>query len=163
MVNIFKKLDDWADGKYDKYLECTLVLDKTFKQNVMAALVVDDADDDVFVPIKELGRNHNVSSKYIDLSDTTPGDYNRFLKFLAQRHHLQGILIDNIDKIPDMADREYWEEFVRFALKKEPDFPLPGGATICFDKIHVAARCKTFPEYLKGCSMQCLVISKDTI
>lgn len=136
------------------------LLTNTFKNIVLAALIVDDAEQN---PIHNLGSDNGIFSKYIDLSATKTGDYNKILKELGTLPQLEGILLDNVDKIPKNKDREYWEEFVRFALKKEPDFPLPGGASISFDKIHVAARCKDFPDYLKGRSLQCYIISKDTI
>ncbi len=163
MATIFEKLDNWEAGKYDKYLECAKVLKDTFNGTILAALVIDDVGDDFgFSSINYLV-NNEINSKYIDLSVTGFGDYGRFLKELSRTPKLEGILLDNIDRIPGNADTRYWEEFVRFALKKEPDFPLPAGATLSFDKMHIAARCQAFPKYLKDCSMQCLVISKDTI
>jgi hypothetical protein len=163
MATIFEKLDNWEAGKYDIYLECARVLKDTFNGTILAALVIDDVGDDFCFSSINFLVNNGINSKYIDLSVTGFGDYGRFLKELSQMPKLEGILLDNIDRIPGNADTRYWEEFVRFALKKEPDFPLSAGASLSFDKMHVAARCQAFPEYLKDCSMQCLVISKDTI
>ena len=68
-------------------------------------------------------------------------------------------MIDNVDEIPDNSDREDWEEFVRFALKREPEYlMLPFGDCINFNEMHLAVRCKEYPEYIKGKSLQMIII-----
>jgi hypothetical protein len=104
MATIFEKLDNWEAGKYDKYLECARVLKDTFNGTILAALVIDDVGDDFgFSSINYLV-NNGINSKYIDLSVTGFGDYGRFLKELSRTPKLEGILLDNIDRIPGNAD-----------------------------------------------------------
>ncbi len=99
-----------------------------------------------------------IRSKYIDLSQTSKGDYNRFAQHLNQFKY-DGLIIDNVDEIPDNSDREDWEEFVRFALKRETEYSmLPFGDCINFNEMHLAVRCKEYPEYIKGKSLQMIII-----
>ena len=154
LASFFETVRKFEDGTMDKYIENLNLLHYSFGGTILSACVV-DADMDM--PIDGLGESLDVWSKYIDLSNCPEGDYNLFCKHLSQSQY-DGLMIDNIDKIPDNEDREYWEAFVRCALKREDEFPLPSGDNICFDKMHIAVRCKEFPEYLKGKSLQCVII-----
>ena len=79
--------------------------------------------------------------------------------FRLNQFKYDGLIIDNVDEIPDNSDREDWEEFVRFALKRETEYSmLPFGDCINFNKMHLAVRCKEYPEYIKGKSLQMVII-----
>ena len=160
-MGVLDDILDWErkfeDGTMDKYVEREWWLKDTYQKTLLTAFVVDED-----VPIEYLGKlfNPQIRSKYIDLSDCSAGDYNLFCQHLNQFKY-DGLLIDNIDKIPNNEDREYWEAFVRFALKREDEFPLPDGDDIYFSKMHIAVRCKEYPEYLMGKSLQCIIIGEE--
>ena len=159
LASFFETVRKFEDGTMDKYIERWALLQNTFAGTTLSACVVNADMDDM--PIDGLGESQDVWSKYIDLSNCPEGDYNLFCRRLNQSK-FDGLMIDNIDKIPDNEDREYWEEFVRCALKREDEFPLPdGGDNICFSKMHIAVRCKEIPEYLKGKSLQCVIIGEE--
>jgi hypothetical protein len=122
------------------------LLTNTFKNIVLAALIVDDAEQN---PIHNLGSDNGIFSKYIDLSATKTGDYNKFLKELGTLPQLEGILLDNVDKIPKNKDREYWEEFVRFALKKNRTSRFPEVRLSVSIKFMLLPAAKTSPITLK--------------
>lgn len=146
-------LTDFDNGAMDKEIEYINLLHGTFSRTISTAFVVYPD-----IPIKHVGKLLDIRSKYIDLSLTTKGDYNRFAQHLSQFKY-DGLIIDNVDEIPDNSDRENWEEFVRFALKRESDFPLlPFGDCINFNEMHIAVRCKEYPLYLKGKSLQMIII-----
>ena len=160
-MSILDILDDskWWDGTMDKYVERLWWLKDTYQKTILTAFVVDEDED---LHIKDLGKQCEppIRSKYIDLSDCSVGDYKLFCQHLNQFQY-DGLLIDNIDKIPNNEDRAYWEAFVRFALKREDEFPLPDGDNIDFSKMHIAVRCKEYPEYLMGKSLQCIIIGEE--
>ena len=153
-------LREWEDGTMDKYVERFWWLKDTYQKTILTAFVVDEDED---LGIKDLDKQCDppIRSKYIDLSTCEEGDYDLICKHLLQFHY-DGLLIDNIDKIPNNEDRGYWEEFVRFALKREDDYPLPpSGDNIHFSEMHIAVRCKKYPEYLMGKSLQCFFIEPN--
>lgn len=146
-------LGDFDNGMMDKEVEDLCLLRNVFERRVMSALVMNPGID-----VKNLGKDTGVRSKYIDLSQTSEGDYNLFALHLNQFGY-DGLIIDNVDKIPHNADREDWECFVRYALKRENEYPiLPSGESINFGEMHIAARAAEYPEYLKGKSLQMMVI-----
>ena len=155
---------DWErrfeDGTMDKYVERLWWLKDTYQKTLLTAFVVDEDND---LDINDLGKHCEppIRSKYIDLSDCSEGEYNLFCKHLSQFQY-DGLLIDNIDKIPNNKDREYWKAFVRFALKREDEYPLPPfGENINFSEMHIAVRCREYPEYLTGKSLQCFIIEPN--
>ena len=163
-MGVLDDILDWErkfeDGTMDIYVERIVLLKDTYQKTILTAFVVDEDED---LPIKDLGKQcePSIRSKYIDLSACSVGDYNLFCQHLNQFQY-DGLLIDNIDKIPNNEDREYWEAFVRFALKREDEYPLPPfGDTIDFSKMHIAVRCKEYPEYLMGKSLQCIIIGEE--
>ena len=146
-------LSDFDNGTMDKEVEYLNLLHDTFSGTTLTAFVVNRD-----TPINHVGKALDIRSKYIDLSQSSDGDYNRFAQHLNQFKY-DGLIIDNVDEIPDNSDREDWEEFVRFALKREADYQLlPFGDCINFNEMHIAVRCKEYPEYLKGKSLQMLII-----
>lgn len=151
-------LSDFFNGEMDMFVETMYRFNEAYSKTVMSACVVDTADK---FPINDLENMFpDIYSKYIDLSQCKEGDYLRFCEHLSQFEY-EGLLIDNIDRIPNNADREDWEAFVRFALKRETEFPLLPFHCISFDERHIGARCRRFPEYLNGKSLQSDIIKVD--
>lgn len=154
---------DWNNGVRDANIENHMRLKDTYGLGVCAALVVTEN-----CPFYEIKSEFKFSTKYINLSCVEEGEYDRVMEQMPY-WTFEGIMLDNIDKIPDNKDTEYWQEFVRFALKKEADFPLnqTSGATcgiIDFDKLHVAARSTSgLPEYLEGKSLQSIIINANSV
>ena len=68
-------------------------------------------------------------------------------------------MFDNIDLIPNISDKEYLEELVRFALKREDNYPLSGNSAIDFNSLMIGAKCREIPDYLKGKSLQTIIIN----
>lgn len=146
-------LSDFDNGTMDKEVEYLKLLHDTFLGTILTAFVVNRD-----IPINHVGKVLGIRSKYIDLSQTSKGDYKRFAQHLNQFKY-DGLMIDNVDEIPDNSDREDWEEFVRFALKRETEYSmLPFGDCINFNEMHIAVRCKEYPEYIKGKSLQMIII-----
>ena len=146
-------LSDFDNGTMDNMVEYLHLLHNTFLGTILTAFVVNRD-----IPINHVGKELGIRSKYIDLSQTSKGDYKRFAQHLNQFKY-DGLMIDNVDEIPDNSDREDWEEFVRFALKRETEYSmLPFGDCINFNKMHLAVRCKEYPEYIKGKSLQMVII-----
>lgn len=149
-------LSDFDNGTMDKTIESLNLLHDTFVETISTAFVVDPE-----IPIKHVGKLLGIRSKYIDLSQTSNGDYNRFAQHLNQFKY-DGLLIDNVDKIPNNEDREDWEHFIKFALKREKEFqPLPFGENINFDEMHIAVRSNEFPVEIIGKSLQCVIIGAE--
>ena len=149
-------LSDFFNGKMDDWIEKWELLNRTFGNKILSVLLVDPNNE---MPIEYVMQRHpNSRIKYIDLAKCCDGDYNRFAQHLNQFKY-DGLMIDNVDEIPDNSDREDWEEFVRFALKREADYQLlPFGDCINFNEMHIAVRCKEYPEYIKGKSLQMIII-----
>lgn len=150
---------DWNNGVMDANIENEMRLKDYYGRGVCAALVTTEN-----CPFYEIKDSFKFTSKYINLSGLKEGDYDRYMEMMRYWTY-DGIMLDNIDRIPDNKDKEYWQEFVRFALKKESDFPLDqttgvNCGIIDFDKLHIAARSISgFPEYLDGKSLQIIRIS----
>ncbi|MDE6027800.1 MAG: hypothetical protein K2G23_07005, partial [Muribaculaceae bacterium] len=127
-----------------------------FLSKMSSMIVVDQANELTLADFEKMDASLNLGK--IELGNVAPGEYNLFCRHLAENHY-DGLLIDNIDSIPDNEDREYWEEFVRFALKREDDFPLTGtNSYIDFSSLHIAVHCGHYPHYLEGKSLQAIRI-----
>ncbi|MCM1224451.1 MAG: hypothetical protein NC548_59380, partial [Lachnospiraceae bacterium] len=102
--------------------------------------------------------------KYIDLSECTDGDYSLIGKYIGQYMTdgecvIDGLIFDNVDLIPENPDKDKLEQMVISALRREDDLQiLPSVKPIPFDKMMIAVRCKDFPEYLHGKSLQAEII-----
>lgn len=147
------------DEELEWFVEHNYFLEKYFNTTSLSVLVITPR-----LEIRNSSLPDGTPTKYIDLAATTEGHYPLFCKHLAQFRYDQsgrGLLIDNIDKIPDNADRENWEDFVRYALKRENEVPIPassGDYCIDFGRMHIAARCSEKPAYLEGASLQAYII-----
>lgn len=139
----------------DRAVEDAFFLRHTFRGIVSTALVIDPEGKH---SIASLGETEGIYSKYLDLATVTPGDYARFIKHITEFDYA-GLILDNIDWIPQGDDKEWWEEFVRMALKREDEVSVSEeGTVMSFDTLHIAARCKSFPSYLDGTSLHTVII-----
>ena len=86
---------------------------------------------------------------YFDLSKVRDGDYELVTKKISDWEY-DGILFDNIDAIPEISEKRDFEELVRFALKREDDFPIPGKKYLNFSPKKIGCRATEYPDYLKG-------------
>lgn len=155
--------------RYYEYIERGLendqVFDQTFKNTSSSVLRINQSGSKS-IDKDWMSKNYpDIHMKYVDLVLQREGSYALVCKNLSQRRY-DGLLLDNIDRIPDNADRENWEEFVRFVLKRE-EYPIPsyqgGDYLINFNEMHIAARCMEMPEYLEGDSLQTVFLSDEPI
>ena len=93
--------------------------------------------------------------EYFDLSEVKDGDYKLIFNKIYQ-FQPDGILFDNIDKIPNISEKGDFEYLVQMALKRDT-LPYDKGV-IDFADFKVGARCSEYPEYLKGKSLQSIYI-----
>lgn len=107
---------------------------------------------------KETAGECNVG--YFDLSQVSDGDYALITKKISDFEY-DGILFDNIDSIPEISEKRDFEELVRFALKREDDFPIPGKKYINFSQKKIGCKATEFPDYLKGKSLYAYFIVID--
>lgn len=150
-------MSDWNNGNMDAYVENSICLKKIYGLGACAVLVATEN-----CPFHDIMKGFPFVTKYINLSGLMEGEYDRLMEEMKY-WTCDGLMLDNIDKLPDNNDKEYWQEFVRLALKKEAEFPCQTTSgtscgSISFDRLHVAARCHVYPEYLKDKSLQCVVI-----
>ena len=107
---------------------------------------------------KETAGECNVG--YFDLSQVKDGDYALITKKISDWEY-DGILFDNIDSIPEISEKKDFEELVRFALKREDDFPIPGNKDLNFGKKKIGCKATEYPDYLKGKSTYAYIIVID--
>ena len=96
---------------------------------------------------------------YFDLSKVIDGDYKLIIKLLSWGTK-EGVLFDNIDRIPNISEKEDFEYLVQMALKRDT-LPTERGMPIDmldFDDLLVGAKCSEYPDYLKGKSLQSITI-----
>ena len=86
-------------------------------------------------------------AKYYNLQTASKDDYGLFARSLANH---DSYILDNIDKISEGPEKEYFEELVRFILKREDDFPVSEKVYVDFSKKKIGARCAEIPDYLVG-------------
>ena len=150
------KLDDFAERVQPKILQF-----KEFFLGKILSVVIVCSDDDF-----SLSHFHNteVPNKeriaYFDLSKVTDGDYKLIIKSLSWGTK-EGVLFDNIDRIPNISEKEDFEYLVQMALKRDT-LPTEKGMPIDmldFSGLMVGAKCSEYPDYLKGKSLQTFIIS----
>ncbi|MCM1153504.1 MAG: hypothetical protein NC328_07620 [Muribaculum sp.] len=153
------------DKDLDRYLENRFEFERSFKSKVVSVLVIDPNDE---FPLKDIGEDNIM---YFDLSNITEKDYHLMGKWITQYitdggFAYDGVIFDNADHIPstfeDKQNEYNMEQMIISALKRDDDFQiLPWAypsAPIPFDKIMVAVRCRRFPKYLRGKSLQTNII-----
>lgn len=133
---------------------------KYFLEESISAVIIALQED---FSLREFHQRDLPDDKYIvyfDLARVKEGDYKLIFRKLCWEE-IDGVLFDNIDKIPDIEDKEEIEYLVKTALKKDylpTDKGMPK-ETLDFGKMMVGARCSDFPDYLKGQSLQTIIIS----
>lgn len=151
-------LDSNLGDKLDRIVESIYWFDKSFKSKAVSVMVIDPNGD---FTLKDYDERHNETFiKYFDLSECKEGDYTRIGRYFNDwSEALDGVIFDNANCIPEISDKEVIEQIVISALKREDDLQiLPFGEPISFDKMMVGVRCKEYPEYLKGKSLQSDII-----
>ncbi len=157
---------DFFNGKMDNWLEKRHWILSTFKGKASSVLIVDPHNK---MSLDEIERtNPELHLKSFDLADCNDGDFNRIGQHLNQYIDngvcaYDGLLFDNIDCINADEDTEDLQRMVCQSSKRERSDDvgyqiLPFGEPIPFDKMMIAVRCKEIPEYLKGQSLQTVII-----
>lgn len=151
-------LDSDLGDKLDRIVESIYWFDKSFKSKAVSVMVIDPYGD---FKLKDYDERHKETFiKYFNLSECKEGDYTRIGRFFNDwSETLDGVIFDNVDCIAGISDKEDIEQMVISALKRDDDLQiLPFGEPIPFDKMMVGVRCKEYPEYLKGKSLQTDII-----
>ena len=129
------------------------------QDNSLCPVMICAPDDFNLYRIKEeLKGECNVG--YFDLSQVRDGDYELITKKISDWEY-DGILFDNIDAIPEISEKKDFEELVRFALKREDDFPIPGKKYLNFSPKKIGCKATEYPDYLKGKSTNTYFIVID--
>ena len=125
-----------------------------FFGKVLSAVMVCSDNDFSLKEFKEIDTKDE-RVEYFDLSEVKDGDYKLIFNKIYQ-FQPDGILFDNIDKIPNISEKGDFEYLVQMALKRDT-LPYDKGV-IDFADFKVGARCSEYPEYLKGKSLQSIYI-----
>ena len=150
-------LDPNNEADFDRYMEKRFEFEHNFKSRVVSVLIIDPKNE---FSLRGLNIN-GVSTKYFNLSnDDYAGIGQWFNNHIDNgKYAYDGVLLDNIDDIPDNDYKVDFEQLITSALKREDDLQmLPFGETIPFDEMMVAVRCKEYPEYLKGIGLHPFII-----
>lgn len=153
-------LDPNLGESLDRYIENKYWFDHSFKSRAASVMVIDPKGD---FPLKDIEYD-GLYVKYFDLSECSVGDYNRIGKFINQyvangESMIDGLMFDNIDRLPQNSETEDLEQMITSALKRDDDLQmLPSEEPIPFNKMMIAVRCNEYPEYLKGKSLQTDII-----
>lgn len=150
---LMSRMDDYVHRVYPKVQE----FKEFFLGNLLSSVMICSDDDDfTLLSFRDYDLPSDVYAAYFDLSTVTEGDYKLILRELSFGVAESGLLLDNIDQIPDIPDKEDYEFLARMALKRDY-LPTEKGRPIDlpdFSKIRVGAKCSQFPDYLKGKSLQ---------
>lgn len=92
----------------------------------------------------------------IDCAILMKGDFEKCINNLST-WNCPSIFFDNIDKIPNLEEKEDWEYLIRFALKKEY-YPV-NRKDIEFEKLQVVARGSSFPHFINPLSTQAVILN----
>ena len=103
-------------------------------------------------------------SKYYDLAQCKAGNYVDFIRDYVLPlvyGQIDYLLVDNIDKIPEIKDKTEFENILKYLAKREdynpfqnysatPNDLIPNVGTIDFDKVkdHLIMRCEEVPKFL---------------
>lgn len=134
------------DPKLDRYVtEVAPVVksfEESFDQGIVVPVLIDPLDE---VNMYEIAVEKG--AKYYNLESVSKDDYALFARSLA---NYDSYILDNIGKISVGPQKEYFEELVRFVLKREDDFPVSENIYVDFSKKKIGARCADLPDYLLG-------------
>ncbi len=134
------------DPKLDRYVtEVAPVVksfEESFDQGIVVPVLIDPLDE---VNMYEIAAGKG--AKYYNLESVSKDDYGLFARSLA---NYDSYILDNIDKISAGPQKEYFEELVRFILKREVDFPVSENVYVDFSKKKIGSRCEDLLDYLLG-------------
>lgn len=116
--------------------------EEAFDRGTCVPVLIDPLDE---VNMYEIAAEKG--AKYYNLESVSKEEYEPFARSLASH---DSYIFDNIDKISESPQKEYFEELVRFVLKREDDFPVSENVYVDFSKKKVGARCADIPDYLIG-------------
>lgn len=150
------KLDDFVERVQPKILQ----FKKFFLGKILSVVIVCSDDDFSLLHFHNTEVPNKERIAYFDLSKVTDGDYKLIIKTLSWGTK-EGVLFDNIDRIPNISEKEDFEYLVQTALKEDT---LPTEREIPFDMLDfsglmVGVKCSEYPDYLKGKSLQTFIIS----
>ncbi|MBD5210265.1 MAG: hypothetical protein HDS77_08365 [Bacteroidales bacterium] len=144
----------YFNGDMDKWIEKHRIFDETFKKGVLSVLLV---DHDNQMPIEGYtSENPDLDLKYIDFAQCEEDDYIRIEKQVLNGGY-KGYLFDNIDDVAWIEDKAELEYLVKMALKRDK-LPFTDSIIDFDDDVMMVCRCKEIPEYLKGQSLQMIII-----
>lgn len=135
--------EEVTDMQLDRYILVVSPKEEEFKSwfRRISPLLIDPLHEANMCAVAK-----DVDARYLDLSVVT--SFKSLTDNISQSS--QGIIFDNIDRIPESKDKDYICQTVLYALKKEEDAPLAGDKWIDFSQMEVGARCKQFPSYLES-------------
>lgn len=145
-----------------KFVEPFMMFKKVFHEKGFSALMKAPEIDFSLREFLNNGVSDDEVVRYFDLSKCKSGDYELIIKVLSDG--AEGVLFDNIDRVPNIEDREEIEYLVRMALKRDtlptkPSYPI---SELDFSGIMVGARCEEIPEYLTDKSLQMIIITSES-
>ena len=144
----------YFNGDMDKWIEKHRIFDETFKKGVLSVLLV---DPDNQMPIKNYpSENPDLDLKYIDFAECEEGDYGRIERQVLNGGY-KGYLFDNIDEVDWIEDKTQLEYLAKMSLKRDR-LPFTDSIIDFDENVMVVCRCKEIPEYIKGQSLQMIII-----
>lgn len=149
------KLDDFVERVQPKILQ----FKEFFLRKILSAVIVCSDDDFSLSHFHNFEVPNKERIAYFDLSKVTDGDYKLIVKLLSWGTK-EGVLFDNIDRIPNISEKEDFEYLVQMALKRDT-LPTERGMPIDmldFSGFMVGAKCSEYPDYLKGKSLLAITI-----
>lgn len=146
-----RNLDDFVERVYPKRLQ----FKEFFFQKVVSAVMVCSDNDFSLKEFKGMDAKDEIV-EYFDLSEVKDGDYKLIFNKIYQ-FQPDGVLFDNIDRIPNISEKDDFEYLVQMALKRDT-LPYDKGE-IDFSTLMVGAKCSEYPEYLKGKSLLTAIIT----
>lgn len=155
---INQSLDDYVKQIYPKRQQ----FKEFFLSKIMSAVILCSDDDFSLNEFLNTDIPNKERVAYFDLSKVSDGDYKLILNKISWNTK-EGILFDNIDRIPDISDKEDLEYLVQMALKRDilpTDKGIPNDL-IDFNSLMIGVKCSKYPEYLKGKSLQTIIISVE--
>lgn len=136
------------DGYMNRLIAQRRLFDNVFKEGVLSVLIV---DPDNLLSINQYTKeNPDLGVKYVDFSKCEEEDSELIERQIKQGGY-KGFLFDNIDEVGWVKNKVELEYLIKNSLKRA-NLPMD------LDDIMIGCRCKEIPEYLKGKSMQMVII-----
>ena len=155
-MSVLDQLDasEYFNGEMDEWIEKYSFFEDTFKRGAISVLLIDPNNQ---MPIRNYSSNYpELDLEYIDFAKCVDGDYKKIANQILNGSY-DGYLFDNIDEIGLIEDKEELEYLVKMALKRDT-LPFTDSIIDFHERMMIACRCKEMPEYLKGQSLQMMII-----